>query len=323
MLVPADPENVARAGALLRAGGIVAFPTETVYGLGADAFDAAAVARIFEAKGRPVFDPLIVHVSDDAMLARVVPSVPELARRLAERFWPGPLTLVLEKRDAVPAIVTAGLPTVGVRCPAHPVAQALIEAAGVPLAAPSANRFGAISPTRAEHVEAQLGERVDTILDGGPTELGVESTIVLLAGERPALLRHGALPVEEIEAVTGPLLDATRAGEARDAVPLAPGQSASHYAPRTPLRVVLADSVPLEERARAGLLAFRAPAAEPGYAAVRVLAADGDLRRAAAVLFEALHELDALGLERIDAEQVPETGIGRAIADRLRRAATR
>jgi L-threonylcarbamoyladenylate synthase len=323
VLVRADTAAVARAGALLRAGGLVAFPTETVYGLGANAFDPLAVARIFEAKGRPSFDPLIVHVLDDSMLRTVVAAAPESARRLIERFWPGPLTLVLEKAEAIPGIVTAGLGTVAVRSPAHPVARALIAAAGLPLAAPSANRFGALSPTRAAHVAGQLGEGIDLILDAGQSEHGVESTIVLLAGERPALLRHGALPLEEIEAVAGPLADATQAAGG-DAEPLsAPGRLASHYAPRTPLRVVPPATVAATERGRAGLLAFRLPVDGAGYAAVRVLSPAGDLREAAAGLFAALHDLDALGLARIDAEPVPETGIGRAIADRLRRAAAR
>ena len=193
VLVPVDSEALARAGALLRTGGLVAFPTETVYGLGADALDGRAVARIFEAKGRPAFDPLIVHVASTEMFESVVGEIPDLARALIERFWPGPLTLVLEKATAIADLVTSGLPTVAVRMPAHPTARALIAAAGVPIAAPSANRFGGLSPTRAEHVATQLGDSVDLILDGGPTEHGLESTIVLLAGERPALLRHGAL----------------------------------------------------------------------------------------------------------------------------------
>jgi L-threonylcarbamoyladenylate synthase len=231
--------------------------------------------------------------------------------------------LVLEKAETIPGLVSAGLPTVAVRSPAHPVARALIAAAGIPVAAPSANRFGALSPTRAEHVLAQLGERVDVILDGGPTAHGVESTIVLVAGGRPALLRHGALPVEALEALIGPLADATQAEGTLDAFSpaLAPGRLPSHYAPRTPLSLAEPDSVPLEARARAGLLAFRLPADGRGYLAVRVLSPGGDLREAASGLFAALHELDALGLERIDAQPVPETGVGRAIADRLRRAA--
>ena len=314
-MLDADDAGLDRAAALLRTGGVVAFPTETVYGLGADAFDARAVARIFEIKARPTFDPLIVHVLDEVMLARVASSVSPAVRALIARFWPGPLTLVLRKQAEVPDLVTAGLPTVAVRMPAHPIARALLARAGTPIAAPSANPFGYLSPTRAEHVAAMLGERVDAIVDGGSTEHGLESTIVMLEPEA-VLLRHGAVPVEAIEAITGPL-----ARELPDAHrPLAPGRLPQHYAPRTPIRVIDdAASVPQSERERAALLAFRA--AEPGYAASRVLSARGDLREAAAHLFEYLHELDALGLARIDAERVPSEGIGAAISDRLARAA--
>ncbi|MEO9170600.1 MAG: L-threonylcarbamoyladenylate synthase [Candidatus Baltobacteraceae bacterium] len=311
----ADKDTIERAAALLRGGAVVAFPTETVYGLGASAFDARAVARIFEIKARPAFDPLIVHVSDEAMLHDVAASVPALARRLIDAFWPGPLTLVLQKTSRVPDLVTAGLPTVAVRMPAHPVARALIERSAVPLAAPSANPFGYLSPTRAERVAEMLGDRVDMIVDGGPTEHGIESTIIMLE-PHPALLRAGALALEAIEAITGPL-----ARELSDvAKPLAPGRLPQHYAPRTPVCVIDAE-VAAEHRRGAALLAFRA--AVPGYGAVRVLSPDGDLREAAAHFFEYLHELDALGLRRIDAQSVPETGVGVAIMDRLRRASHR
>jgi L-threonylcarbamoyladenylate synthase len=309
------PESIARAAELLRSGGVVAFPTETVYGLGARAFDAAAVARIFEIKGRPWFDPLIVHVADVAMLESVVTRIPLHARCLMERFWPGPLTLVLEKTARVPGIVTAGLATVAVREPAHPAARALLEAVGEPLAAPSANPFGGLSPTRAEHVFKALGDRVDLILDGGPTTLGIESTIVAFEPE-PALLRAGALSAEEIEAVIGPLRLAHENETLRS-----PGQLPVHYAPRTPLRIVEPAAVATPDRVAAGVMTLRE--SFDGYAAERVLSASGDLRAAAASLFEALHELDALGLERIDAQPFPEVGIGRAIMDRLRRAQSR
>ena len=316
-VVPATSENLDRAAALLRRGGVVAFPTETVYGLGANAFDARAVARIFEIKARPAFDPLIVHVSDEAMLERVAENVPAIARKLIAAFWPGPLTIVLHKRTNVPDLVTAGLPTVAVRMPAHPIARTLIERAETPIAAPSANPFGYLSPTQAAHVERMLGDRVDCIIDGGVTEHGVESTIVMLEPQ-PALLRHGAIPVEAIEASIGPL--------ARDlpdeARPLAPGRLARHYSPRIPIRIVDDPArVPESERAGAALLAFRAPV--PGYFEARVLSAAGDLREAAAHLFEYLHELDASGASRIDAERVPKDGIGIAIMDRLQRAGSR
>lgn len=314
-VVPATTEQLDRAAALLRGGAVVAFPTETVYGLGANAFDAHAVARIFEIKARPAFDPLIVHISGNDMLERVAEDVPANARALMERFWPGPLTIVLRKRPQIPELVTAGLGTVAVRMPAHPVARALIERAAIPLAAPSANPFGYLSPTRAEHVARMLGERVDLIVDGGPTEHGVESTIVMIE-PRPTLLRHGAIPVDAIEAVIG-RLERELPDEHK---PLAPGRLPQHYAPHTPVRIVDAPAlVPQAERADAALLAFRTPV--PGYRAVRVLSESGDLREAAAHLFDYLHELDRLGTARIDAEQVPLEGVGIAIRDRLQRAA--
>jgi L-threonylcarbamoyladenylate synthase len=316
-VVPATTESLDRAAALLRGGGVVAFPTETVYGLGANAFDARAVARVFEIKARPAFDPLIVHVSDDAMLERVADDIPATARTLIRAFWPGPLTIVLNKRADIPDLVTAGLPTVAVRMPAHPIARALIERAATPLAAPSANPFGYLSPTQAAHVERMLDDRVDCIIDGGPTEHGVESTIVMLE-PRPVLLRPGAIPIEAIEASIGPL-----ARELSDeARPLAPGRLSQHYAPHTPIRIVNhAARVPESERNGAVLLAFRTPVA--GYLDARVLSAAGNLREAAAHLFEYLHELDALGAVRIDAERLPMKGVGAAIMDRLQRAGSR
>ncbi len=315
-VVSATPENLERAAALLRSGAVVAFPTETVYGLGANAFDARAVARIFEIKGRPTFDPLIVHVDGERMLETVVADVPLLARRLIDTFWPGPLTLVFRKRDAVPDLVTAGLATVAVRMPAHPVAQTLIAATGTPLAAPSANPFGYLSPTRAEHVAQMLGARVDLIVDGGPTAHGVESTIVMLEPQ-PVLLRHGAIPAESIEALIGPL-----ARELSDAArPLAPGRLPQHYAPSVPIRVIDPATVPLSQRAEAALLAFDTPV--EGYRVTRVLSGRSDLQEAAAHLFDYLHELDASGVVRIDAAVVPGEGIGAAIMDRLRRASHR
>jgi L-threonylcarbamoyladenylate synthase len=315
VLLPATPATIELAATCLRRGGVVAFPTETVYGLAAMAFDARAVARIFEIKGRPSFDPLIVHIAGAAMLERVVASVPPAAQALIERFWPGPLTLVLRKRAEVPSLVTAGLESVAVRMPAHPVACALIEAAGAPLAAPSANPFGGLSPTRAEHVNRMLGDRVDMIIDGGATSLGIESTVVALE-PLPTLLRPGALPLEEIEALIGPLERAPAGSPVR-----APGQLPLHYAPATPLRVIDPAVVAPHDRRRAGALSLSESI--DGYALSRVLSARGDLREAAAALFEALHELDAAGLERIDAQPIAERGLGVAIMDRLRRAAAR
>lgn len=302
---------------MLNRGGLVAFPTETVYGLGALARDGRAVAGLFAVKARPSFDPVIVHIASASALADLASEVPPLARVLAERFWPGPLTLVLPKRAEVPDIVTAGLPTVGVRVPRHPVALALLEAAGQPVAAPSANPFGSISPTTAQHVLDGLGDRIDLILDGGPCEVGVESTVLSLAGARPRLLRPGGITREELETIAGPV----DLGEPAPR-PEAPGQLASHYATRTAIRLAAPGETAPPPGLRAGLLRLAAVTPGDGYAAVETLSAAGDLREAAANLFAALRRLDALGLELIVAESLPEAGLGAAIMDRLRRAAT-
>jgi L-threonylcarbamoyladenylate synthase len=313
-LLPVNEANLARAAEVLRAGGTVAFPTETVYGLGAIAFDPAAVARIFEIKRRPSFDPLIVHVAGRAMLEEVVSGVPPVAKALIEAFWPGPLTLVLAKSLAIGDLVTAGSSKVAVRMPSHWVARALLERVGAPLAAPSANPFGALSPTRAEHVAARLGDRVDLILDGGPAEHGIESTIVALE-PWPMLLRPGAIPVEEIEAIAGAL------DRAPEAAAIVPGRLPQHYSPATPLRLIDPALVAPSDRRGAASLALRDTFG--GYDISRALSNDGDLRVAAARFFETLHELDATGVARIDAQPFPESGLGLAIMDRLRRAAAR
>ncbi len=326
-----DPEAIRQAADLIRAGGLVAFPTETVYGLGADALDPDAVARLFEAKGRPRFDPLIVHLASPAEIDRYAERVDPRARVLVGRFWPGPLTVVLPRRTSaagtpeIPDIVTAGLDTVALRMPDHPVARALLEAAARPIAAPSANPFGYVSPTTAAHVQEQLGASVDLILDGGPCRVGVESTVVELTGEAPLLLRPGGVPLEALEALVGPVAVALREPDAEGAA-LAPGQLPSHYAPRTPFTLLAGRNDParLARRRpdeRVGLLAL-APAPDAGrFAAVEVLSADGDLHEAAQRLFGAMRRLDAAGVDRIVAEPCPEVGLGRAIMDRLRRAA--
>jgi len=315
MILPASAENVAKAAEYIREGGVVAFPTETVYGLGADAMNPLAVAEVFEIKARPSFDPLIVHIIPD-WWAELVTDIPAAARELAQRYWPGPLTIVLPKTDRVPDIVTAGLPSVAVRVPHHAVAQALITTAGCPIAAPSANPFGYISPTTAAHVDAQIGARVPIILDGGPCTVGVESTIVSFVDPRPALLRPGGVPIEAIEAIVGPLRIATSARQ-----PVAPGQLPRHYAPRTPLTLVrtVAD-IPLAARGAAALL-LPFPSVEiSGFARVETLADREDLRQVAANLFAALRRLDTGTYARIYAVGVPERGLGHAIMDRLRRA---
>lgn len=297
---------------------MVAFPTETVYGLGALALHARAVAAIFEAKARPFFDPIIVHIASAAALEELAAEVPPLARELTRRFWPGPLTLVLPKRPVVPDIVTAGLPTVGLRVPRHPVAMALLAAVGQPLAAPSANPFGTVSPTTAAHVLEGLGGAIELVLDGGPCEVGVESTVVSLAGAWPRLLRPGGITREELEAIIGPMETGAPVNQ-----PESPGQLASHYATRTPLRLAAPGETGPPPGLRAGLLLLRPSTSGEGYAAVETLSAGGDLREAAANLFAAMRRLDGLGLDLIIAEVLPETGLGAAIMDRLRRASSR
>lgn len=303
----ADPAGLQTAARLLREGRLVAFPTETVYGLGGDARDDLAVARIFEAKGRPRFNPLIAHVADLAMAERLA-LFDDRARAVAAAFWPGPLTLVLPLRpDAgLSPLVTADLPTVAIRLPAHPVAQALLRAFGGPLAAPSANPSGKISPTRADHVLAGLDGLIAAVIDGGACAVGVESTILALDGP-PALLRPGGVPVEALEALLGPLASG---GDA--AKPNAPGQLLSHYAPGAAVRLNA-------DTARAGevRLGFG-----PGAADLN-LSPQGDLVQAAASLFHLLRQADALAGPggTIAVAPIPETGLGRAINDRLRRAA--
>ncbi len=318
----ADPELMRRAADTLRQGGVVAFPTETVYGLGASVFHEQAVAKVFEIKQRPRFDPLIVHVSASEQLSLVVEQISDTARALIARFWPGPLTLVLPKKAVVPDLVTAGLSTVAVRMPRHPVALELIRCLGTPVAAPSANRFGHTSPTTAQHVRDELATTVDLVLDGGPCSVGIESTIVSLVSDEPVLLRPGGLPLETIEEVIGPL---KRLSGSMDGRVSAPGMLPNHYAPRTPLRLMAGRKIhPSPLHQKVGLLAFQeVPAPVSDFSAVEILSATGDLREAAARFFAALRRLDALGLECIVAEPVPNNGLGRAINDRLRRAATK
>jgi L-threonylcarbamoyladenylate synthase len=313
--------DIDRAASLLVQGGLVAFATETVYGLGANAYDARAVARIFEVKERPRFDPLIVHLGDARWLSDVVASVTPLARRLIDAFWPGPLTLVLPKTDRIPELVTAGLPTVGVRMPSHPSALELLRRANVPVAAPSANLFGHVSPTTAQHVAEQLGERIDYVLDGGRCTVGVESTILDVSGEYATLLRPGGLAVEVLEAEIGPIrMAGSTSGQ--NEPQLSPGRLSRHYATRTPLTIADRDRTPPPER-RIGLLTLVAEPGDERYAAVEMLSLHGDLTEAAVNLFAAMRRLDARGLDGIEARFVPESGLGRAINDRLRRAARR
>jgi len=312
-----ETEAIKQAAEIIRKGGLVAFPTETVYGLGADAFSPLAVARIFEVKKRPHFDPLIVHVASHADLKKLVIEIPSNARKLMKQFWPGPLTVVLLKKEEVPDIVTAGLPTVAVRMPKHPMALSLIKKAGRPIAAPSANPFGYLSPTTAEHVWDQLGDRVDLILNGGPCPVGVESTIISFLEKRPRLLRPGGVPLEEIESIIGEV----EVRPIKKGWPLSPGMLPKHYAPRTPILVKDAKkNLPSFKGKKIGLLAFKEPKKSAPFHHIEVLSKKGDFREAAANLFAAIRRLDNLNLDLILAESVPEVGLGRAIMDRLRRA---
>ncbi len=312
-LVKANPENIRRAAEIIKQGGLVSFPTETVYGLGADAFNPIAVSRIFEVKDRPYFDPMIVHIADITVVHDMVKHFGEIAKKLTERFWPGPLTIVLEKSGRVPDIVTAGLDTVALRMPSNRVALDLIEIAGTPVAAPSANLFGYLSPTSAAHVAKQLGDRIDIILDGGVCPVGVESTILKI-DDIPRLLRPGGLPLEEIEEIIGKV----EIGHELERID-SPGQLPAHYAPRVPVRLV--EDIYFEpEESSAALLAYKTPARELSFKYIEVLSPDGNLRDAAANLFSCLHRLDSAGVDIIYVEAVPETGLGRAIMDRLRKA---
>ena len=297
-----EAEHLRRAAELIRAGRLVAFPTETVYGLGANAFDAAAVESIFAVKGRPRQSPLIVHVDSIEMARGLVVHWPEAADRLAHRYWPGPLTLVLPKRASIPDIVTAGLPTVGLRVPSHPLALALIRAAGVPIAAPSANPFSRLSPTTAEHVRQALGDQVDLVLDGGPATVGIESTVLSLAGAEPLLLRPGVIPLPEIETVIGPV---RIAGELAGSHP-SPGMHPQHYRPRTPLVLLAAGDAPPAGLGRWLRLGREMPADAGAYAAA---------------LYAALHRLDAEKLDWIAVERPPDTPEWAGVLDRLTRAA--
>ncbi|MGH7739166.1 MAG: L-threonylcarbamoyladenylate synthase [bacterium] len=307
--------EIQKAAQIIQEGGLVAFPTETVYGLGADATNALAVARIFEAKNRPQFDPLIVHVADLRQAEILSTRFPKAAFQLAEKFWPGPLTLVLPKSRVIPDLVTSSLPSVALRVPQHPLALDLIRESGRPIAAPSANPFGGISPTTAQHVRESLGEKVDLILDGGPCRVGVESTVVSFTTEVPTLLRPGGLSLEEIEAVIGKI----QIISGQDGLPQAPGQLDQHYAPRTPLSLQTHFSGGAPDQ-KIGLLTLLAPKDASLFTAVEVLSAQADLKEAAAHLFAALRRLDDRGLDRIIALPVPDQGLGRAINDRLKRA---
>ena len=326
-----EDANIKKAVEILRGGGLVAFPTETVYGLGADALNAKAVCRLFEAKKRPSFDPIIVHVSSPEEAYPLWKSASKTAKLLIKNFWPGPLTLVLPKTDIVPDVVTAGLPTVAIRMPDAEVAREIISLLGRPVAAPSANLFGYTSPTTAQAVSEDLGDAVDLILDDGPAKIGIESTVLKIEGDECVLLRPGGVSVEEIEKVISAKLKYFKEPAAVES----PGQLQSHYAPWTALTLMDKDFPdfiheidPLYRACqksqvawpRLGLLAFDHKADVPWFEAVEVLSVRGDLYEAAANLFQAIRRFDKMNLDLIIAERIPEKGIGLAVMDRLKKA---
>jgi L-threonylcarbamoyladenylate synthase len=321
-----DPEALAQAAETLRRGGLVAFPTETVYGLGAHAVDPGAVARIYEAKGRPGYNPLIVHVADAEAARALASAWPAEAERLAAAFWPGPLTLVLPRNDSVPDSVTAGLPSVALRVPAHPVAHALLRAAGIPVAAPSANRSTEVSPTTAQHVARSLGDRVDVIVDGGPCPVGIESTVLSLAGPVPTLLRPGTISIDDLRPVIGEIALPSAAPDAEAARP-SPGMLDRHYAPRAELRL-LEDGMDALRRLPASgekaALLLRAGTGGrdelPGW--LDVVEMPGDPAAYAARLYAVLHELDEAGYASVWVQQPPDAPAWAGVRDRLRRAAS-
>jgi L-threonylcarbamoyladenylate synthase len=312
----ADEAGLAQAAAVLRRGGLVAFPTETVYGLGADATDASAVARIYGAKERPSFNPLIAHV-DSLKTAQGQGIFDEAAQKLAEAFWPGPLTLVVPAAPSctVSDLARAGLGSLGLRVPAHPLAHELLRRVGRPVAAPSANRSGRVSPTDADHVLGDLDGRIDAVLDGGAAQVGVESTIVACLGGAPRLLRPGGVPREAIEDLIGVKLEG---GQEGGKSPLAPGMLASHYAPRARVRL---NATGFQQGEAALLFGGQAPEGAEGAQVALNLSKNGSLVEAAAHLFSYLRQLDASGAATIAVSPIPETGLGEAINDRLRRAA--
>ena len=317
MIKSASKESIQEAAEILRSGGLVAMPTETVYGLAANAFDGQAVARIFEAKGRPAINPLIVHVADASDTEDLVEVTP-LAEEVMEHFWPGPLTLILPRKAgcAVSELVSAGLPTLAVRMPRHKVTRDLIKAAGVPLAAPSANLSGSLSPTSPIHVADSLGDKVDMILAAGPSEVGLESTVLDLSGDAPIVLRPGAVTAEDISDAVG--VEVFTDFEGKES-PKSPGQLLKHYAPETPVRLNAIDVKEGEALLAFGSTKFMV-AQDFDQDWLRNLSEGQDLHEAASHLFAMLKELDAVGAERIAVMAIPETGLGIAMNDRLRRA---
>ncbi|MGQ9617579.1 MAG: L-threonylcarbamoyladenylate synthase [Candidatus Aminicenantia bacterium] len=314
-----NKESIEISLEVLKEGGLVIFPTETVYGLGANAFNPIAVSKIFELKRRPKFDPLIVHLGRIEEVEKIVEDFPPLAKKLGEEFWPGPLTIVLPKKEIIPDIVTAGLPTVGVRIPSHPVALELLKKSPFPISAPSANSFGYLSPTSVSQIEPHLRENVDLILDGGNCKVGVESTIVLFRENRFYLLRPGGVPVEEIERIVNKVENISSPS------PLSPGMLNAHYAPKKRLIIFKnLDEIDTEKFKKIGVLFFKNQYFEKkSIKKVEFLSEKGDMREAATNLFSALHRLDDSDVDVIYAEEIAQEGLGRAIMDRLIRASSK
>jgi L-threonylcarbamoyladenylate synthase len=310
----ANNESISQGADIIRRGGLVAFPTETVYGLGANGLDPIAVAKIFEVKKRPVFNPLILHISEKDWIGKYTQFRNNKVDFLIDKFWPGPLTLVLPKRGIVPDIVTAGNPTVAIRMPGNDIALRLINECGLPIAAPSANRSGHLSPTEASHVAKYLGDKVELIIDGGKCEVGVESTIIEFKNDRFYLLRPGGLSTEEIEKEIGKI----ESGIKNRNKPNSPGQLLFHYSPHTPLKFF--DPKLLDPAKKIGAIFFKEKSTDYRFAKIRFLSASGDLREAAGNLFSCLHDLEKELLDLILVEKVEENGLGIAIMDRLKRA---
>jgi len=308
--------QIKNAAKIIHQGGLVAFPTETVYGLGADGLNPLAVAKIFEVKNRPTFNPLILHIENEARLHSVCEIPNKKVYDLIEEFWPGPLTLVLPKKAIVPEIVTGGLAAVGVRMPNNLIALELIKESNTPIAAPSANLFGQLSPTHAAHVQKQLGDKIDMILDGGKCSVGIESTILLIEGEEITVLRHGGIPVEAIREVIGEIKLFPR----KTARPNSPGQLAFHYSPKTPLLMLTVENIEHHKNEKIGAIFFKGNDSKFEFSAEIILSSNGSLSEAAANLFSTLHKLDDLRLDYILIEPFPLEGLGVALMDRIQKA---
>lgn len=310
--------NTSAAATLLQEGALVAIPTETVYGLAANALDPKAVAEIFRVKERPAFDPLIIHLADQQSLERYCVEIPDSFHLVYDQFCPGPISFVLKKKPVVPDLVTAGHPTVAVRFPQHPLTRELLAQLDFPLAAPSANKFGGVSPTEAQHVAEQLGPEIPMILDGGPCPIGLESTILDLSGEKPLVLRLGGLSLEQLEDCLGAKVAYTKSSSSN---PKAPGMLSAHYSPGIPVVFgALAENLKKVDRQRSGSISFCKKVAGIPMEQQRILSPTGDLKEAAQKLFGALRSFKGADIEVILAEEFPNEGLGRAINDRLRRA---